>query len=283
MKHTRIILIMILALALTSVLPVMSQDETTTVEYTFNGTELQRIENGVIVQVWTLTNTLETQQIVGILNAQARSTDPTINYAFDNDRMYHLRGDQVVGLSELRGGSWVEEPALIVRYEYDGQDMRRFVNDRVQEEWALPPGVQTYGFMTMMQAQANELVAMHVSEELYAEQPIEHLPTLLADKFTLHYTPSDQSIDMTWYTPEFADSLASVLSANTTDPVVMAMEDLVVLHEPVITEPRYDLMNMPQFSYEPPANLYDLYRFEDGKLTEMWLGFDLATLTQTAN
>jgi hypothetical protein len=283
MKYSRIVLIMVLALALTSMLPVVAQDERTDVEYTFNGAELQRLENGVIVQAWTMPNSLETWRTLAIMQARSQANDLTIRYTFDNDRMYHLRDNQVVGLWLLRGGGWIDEPALIVRYDYNGRELQRFVNDKLQQAWTLPAGKETHDLMVSMQAQANELVAAHVNEELHLQTFVEHLTTLLAPNFTLHYASAGQSPDMTWYSSEVGETLANVLPATTNDPVVLAMEDLVVIHEPAISTSLFDLLNIPSPTVEPSSALYDLYRLQDGKVTDIWLGYDLATLIQTAN
>jgi hypothetical protein len=278
MKYTRIVL-MILALALVSVLPVIAQEEKPALEYIYNGTELQQIENGMVVQSWTMPNTIETQRIVAALQAQLRDNDPNIRYEFADNRMYKLEGNQVIGLWELRGGSWVEEPALIVSYEYDGHTVRRFVNDRLQETWT--PIIGSYQWVASMQAEANKLIAAHVDEELHTEPIIEHLPALLAKDFTLHNSGIvGEALDMSWYTPEFGESLASVLAVKTDDPVVMAMNDLVVVREPAADYTAFDLMNMPNISFGSPVERFDIYRFEDGKVTDIWLGFDVATLTQ---
>lgn len=279
MKYTRIVLMMILALALVSVLPVIAQEEKPALEYIYNGTELQQIENGMVVQSWTMPNTIETQRIVAALQARLRDNDPNIRYEFADNRMYKLEGNQVIGLWELRGGQWVEEPALVVRYEYDGHTVRRFVNDRLQETWT--PIIGSYQWVASMQAEANKLIAAHVDEELHTEPIIEHLPALLAKDFTLHNSGIvGEALDMSWYTPEFGESLASALAVKTDDPVVMAMNDLVVVREPATAPTWPNILHIPEFSNEPRTDLFDIYRFEDGKVTDIWLGFDVATVTQ---
>jgi predicted SnoaL-like aldol condensation-catalyzing enzyme len=273
------LLLILLALALTSLLPVMAQDESPFVEYTFTGTELHRVENGVIVQVWTLTDTVETQQIAAILQAQAQSNDPTIRYTFDNDRMYELRGDQVVGLWLLRDGSWMKEPALVVRYEYDGHVAQRFVNDRLQETFNLIEG--SYQTVAAMQAEANKIMAAHVAEELHVEYNIEHASQLLAENFALHFTPLGETPDMSWYSPEVADTFVSNLLADPAQPLVMAVDDLVLIHEPTSTLPPYDPYGIvAQTPFETPATFFDVYRLKDGKVTDLWSSIDLAALVQ---
>ncbi len=279
MKRTRMILIIVIALALISLLPVIAQDETATVEYVFNGTELQRLENGMVIQSWTMPNTLETYQLAAILQFQAQSADPANRYAFDNDRMYLLRADQIVGLWVLRGGRWIE-PALIVNYEYDGFTVRRFVNDRLQQTWRPAPG--DYQWVASMQAQANKLVAAHVNEEMH-QLATEHLPALLAENFTLHATPTSQVTDRPWYSTEFAESLASALAVNSNDPVVMTMENLVVIRQPTINQIMPDGLNIPNFANESPVDQYNVFHLEEGKVTDIWLDIDLATFTQPAN
>jgi hypothetical protein len=274
-------LLVILALALTSLLPVIAQDNTTSVEYIYNGTELQRLENGVVVQAWTMPYFPGLYQTAAILQARAQYSDPAMRYTFDADRMYMLRDNQVVGLWLLRDGKWVDEPALVVSYDYNGQDAMRFVNGRLQQTWALVPGVQTYGFVTMMQAQANELVAEHVSQELHVEYNIEHIPQLLADKFTLHYTPLGETPDMSWYSPEAANIFATALNTEPDKPLTMAVEDLVLIRQPVIRPYLFDILNpMTPVTGETPVTFYDVYRFENGKVTDIWLDYDLAALIQ---
>jgi hypothetical protein len=271
--------LVILALALTSLLPVVAQDESPFVEYIYNGTELQRLENGVAVQSWTMPNTLETQQTVAIMQASAQNNDPTIRYAFDADRMYTLRDNQVIALWLLRGGRWVDEPALVVRYEYDGHVARRFVNDKLQDTFNLIEG--SYQTVAAMQARANELVAEHVSQELHVENAIEHIPQLLADKFTLHYTPLGETPDMSWYSPEAANIFATALNTEADEPLIMAVEDLVLIHQPTITTPRYDPFGiLAQIAGETPTTFFDVYRFENGKVTDLWFNVDLAGLVQ---
>lgn len=102
-------------------------------------------------------NSLETQQVLAALQAKAHSDDPDVRYVFDKDRMYHLRHNQVIALWLLRGGVWVDEPEMIVQYVYDGQELQRFVNGKVQQAWTLPTGLETYELMTAMQAEADQL------------------------------------------------------------------------------------------------------------------------------
>lgn len=152
-KQIRILFIAGFFLMLTSI--VSAQDAS--VDYRYDGMSLQRLENGVVVQAWTLPNSLETQQVLAALQAKAQSNDPDVRYVFDNDRMYHLRHNQVIALWLLRGGVWVDEPQMIVQYVYNGQALQRFVNGKVQQAWTLPTGLETYELMTAMQAEADQL------------------------------------------------------------------------------------------------------------------------------
>ena len=141
MKHIHILLIVVVGLV--GALPMFAQDITPIVNYVYTGTELQRLENGDVVQTWTMPNGLETQQLVALLNAKAHSDDPDVLYMFDDDRMYHLRGDEVIALWLLRGRGWVEAPALIVEYQFKDGEIQRLVNGKIQQAWTLTASLET--------------------------------------------------------------------------------------------------------------------------------------------
>ncbi len=277
MKHSRLMFIVVILMALVGILPVVAQDQTPTVKFSYNGVELQKWENGVIVQTWTLPNSLDTQQTVAALNARAQSGDPEIRYVFQDDRMYHLRDGQIVNLWLLRGGRWVEDPILDVQYTYNGRMLQRFVNGEIQQAWTLPNGLETQQLVVMMQAEANKLVAAHMYQELYVDVVIAHVPALSAGNFTLHYLPVDKVPDMTWYKPEIAAALTQALTTPISDPVVLATGDLVVTQHPVGTK-FAELLGIPPLPQQGTEALYDVYRIEAGKVTDLWLGYDLPAL-----
>lgn len=277
MKHLHLTLIVAILLALVSILPAVAQDGIPVVDFVFDGAELQKLEDGVVVQAWTMPISLDTQQTIAALTARVQTDDPDVRTVFDDDRMYHLRGNQIVDLWLLRGGQWVEVPVLDVQYVYNGRQLQRFVNGDIQQAWTMPIGPETQQVMMVMQAEANKIVAGHMYEELYIDQAIEHVPELMADDFALHYIPLDDAPDMTWYTPEIAGVFTSVLADPINEPVVLATEDLVITQHPA-SAAVFDLLDIPPIADEDVAGLYDLYRIRDGKVTDLWLGYDLPEL-----
>lgn len=151
-KHIRNLLIVVVVLV--SALPLFAQE--TVVDYRYDGVELQKLENGVVVQSWTMPNSLDTQQTVAALRAKAQTDNPDVHFVFDHNRMYHLLDNQVVGLWVLRGGEWIDTPA-VVEYAYDGQELQRIVNGEIQQAWTLPNGQETQQLVTAMQAEADQL------------------------------------------------------------------------------------------------------------------------------
>jgi hypothetical protein len=165
MKHIRILLMAAFVLVFVNALPMFAQDAGPVIDYAYNGFELQRFEDGVVVQSWTMPNGLETQQLVAALKARAQSDDPDVRYVFDNDRMYHLRGNDVIALWLLRGGQWIVEPDLVVQYEYTGREIQRFVNGEIQQAWTLTATRETAELLTAMQERADQLAT---SDEVVA-------------------------------------------------------------------------------------------------------------------
>jgi hypothetical protein len=153
-KQIRILFIVVVV-GLAGALPMFAKEPF--VDYRYDGIELHKLEDGVVVQTWTLPNTLDTQQTVAALRARAQTDDPDVRFVFDHDRMYHILHNQVIGLWALRGGEWVDVPALVVQYVYDGQELQRLVNGELQQAWTLPNGLETHQLMTAMQAEADQL------------------------------------------------------------------------------------------------------------------------------
>lgn len=277
MKHIQFIVMVAILLALMSVLPAVAQNEVPGVDFTFNGVELQKLEDGVVVQAWSMPISLETQQTVALLNARAQTDDPDMRYVFDQDRMYHLRDNQIVDLWLLRGGQWIASPGLNVQYVYNGQQLQRVVNGEIQQAWTLPIGQETQQTLMVMQAEANKAIAGRIFAELHVRQAIEHMPALVAEDFALHYIPLDGAPDMTWYTPKFVTLFAMALMTPTNEPVVFATEDMVVTQHPAGTN-FAALMGVPPIADDGAEALYDLYRIEDGRVTDLWLGYNLSNL-----
>ena len=271
-------LILIIAILLLGLANVVSAQED--VVYVFNGTELQRIENGVVVQSWYMPNGLETQQIRAALEARERYGDVANQYAFsfDADRMYILHGGQVDGLWLLRGNRWVEQPLLNVQYLYGGGEIRRVVNGEVQQAWVMPNSSETQALMVALQAGANKVVARHMFTELYVDFEIQHVPQLVDQNFTFHYVPLDKTADWSWYKPELGAILAEAIAEPAADPIVLAEGDLVVTQHPADTDFATMLLSIPELEAADDAALYDIYRIEDGQIVDLWMGYDLTAL-----
>lgn len=266
-------LILITFLLLLSLASIASAQEE--VVYIFTGSELQRIENGEVVQVWSMSNTLEAQHIRAILEASERygSMTPAYRFSFAQDRMYVLREGQVAGLWLLHGNRWVEEPVLNVQYMRRGGELRRVVNGEVQQVWNMLGGLEAQQIMTGLQAEANKQVALHVFTELYSEHLSEHIPQLVSEDFKLHYIPVDKRADWSWYRLE----LEAVLANPAADPVIIAVDDLVVTQHPVDMN-LAGVLNIPPLEADADAVLFDIYRIRDGKVTDLWMGYDLNAL-----
>ena len=280
MKHIRWLSFLFMLLALVGSLPVIAQDQTAEIDFVFNGTELQKLENSQIVQTWTMPVSLETQQTVAALKARAQIDDPEVRFVFDHDRMYHLRGNQVVDLWLLRAGRWVAAPTLVVNYTYDGRQLRRVVNGAIQQAWTLPNGLETQQLVGILQVEANKIVAARMFQTLQGDQANEPASTLTAEGITLHSLPVDKVPDMSWYTPDIAEGFDRVLVAPDTDPVVLATEDLVVTRHPAGNRAA-DVLGVPPIPEGETGTLYDVYGFKEGKITDLWLGYDLPTLIHT--
>lgn len=267
-------LILITAILLLALANVVSAQED--VVYVFNGTELQRIENGVVTDAWLMPNTLETQQIRAALEAREHFGDAADQYGFtfDADRMYVLREGQVVGLWALRGSRWVEQPVLNVQYQRRNEEIQRIVNGEVQQVWPMLGGLEAQQLMVSMQAQANKQVALHMFTELYIDHQIEHMPQLVDTDFRLHYIPIDKTADWSWYRPEFE----ALTTSPTADPVLMAVDDLVVTQHPTDMH-LASMLRIPPLETEDNAVLFDIYRIRDGQVTDLWMGYDLTALT----
>src|ERR1043165_5426170 len=110
----------IVVVVLVSALPLFAQEAV--VDYRYDGVELQKLENGVVVQSWTMPNSLETQQTVAALRAEAQTENPEERFVFDHNLMYHLLNNEGVGLSVLRGGEWMDTP-VVVEYAYNGEEL----------------------------------------------------------------------------------------------------------------------------------------------------------------
>lgn len=273
----RFILMMVFLLGVVSV--VSAQEHAV---YVFEGNELQRIENGGIVQSWYMPNSLETQQIMAALEARAHFGRAANEYRFefDQERMYILHEGQVVGLWTLRGNRWVNEPVLNVQYRYMNGQVKRFVNGEVQNAWRLPYIDQenvTESYIAGMQALANEQIAVHMFTELYSENRIEHIPQLVGQAFKLHYIPQDQTADWSWYKPELANLITRAAAEPIAAPVILSTGDLVITQHP--TEPTVDrLLNLPPLENVSDTQLFDIYRIHEGRIEDLWLGYDLSVL-----
>jgi hypothetical protein len=167
MKYTRQVTLLgsVMFLLITAVvLPVSAQEgqaPTVLVTYTFNEHELQRLEDGVIVQTWTMPNSLETWQTLAVLQAdgQRQPNTPEVYYRFDQDRMYHLQGNQVIDVWLLRGGQWIAAPRLDVQYVFTGSELRRFVNGNLQQAWSMTRTRETQQVMLALQAETDKIAS----------------------------------------------------------------------------------------------------------------------------
>lgn len=68
-----------------------------------------------------------------------------------------------------------------------------------------------------------------------------------------------------------------MLASPATDPVIIAVDDLVVTQHPVDMN-LAGVLNIPPLEADADAVLFDIYRIRDGKVTDLWMGYDLKAL-----